>query len=291
MKENNGIYIPLITPFKCDGEVDYAGLKRATKYVLKNGADGIYAVGGSAEFMKLSIEERKKCLEVIISAADGKTVIAHVGSTSIRESLELARHAEKVGANMLSAVAPYYFNYTFEQVKDYFFQIAEATSLPLMIYNAAQGRTYTLEEQLVLMNHDKITAMKFTNFNYYHLERLIYAYPNKKFYTGADEGFISGQIVGAAGAIGTTFNCQSEKFLLAKKLIKEGKNAQALEVMHSINNIVNTLLNTNTLIVATKYLMALDGLDIDCYSRGPNGDLTEEQKEYLKKVYFGNKLI
>ena len=134
MKKETGIYVPLITPFTSEGEVDYAGLYRATKHVLKQNVDGIYAVGGTSEFCTLSTEERKKCLETIISAADGAKVIAHVGAPSLREALELARHAESVGADMLSAVAPYYFGYSFAKIKEYFTAIAHETKLELMVY-------------------------------------------------------------------------------------------------------------------------------------------------------------
>ena len=141
-----GIYVPLVTPFKQNGEVDYEVLAKATKFVLAKGVDGIYACGGTAEFCLLRTEERKRCLEVIIANADGKEVIAHVGSQSTAESVELAQHAASVGASMLSAVAPYYFGYTFAQIKEYFRKIAHAGDLHLMIYNAAQARSYSLEE-------------------------------------------------------------------------------------------------------------------------------------------------
>jgi dihydrodipicolinate synthase/N-acetylneuraminate lyase len=146
-----GIYVPLITPFKENGEVDYEVLAKATKFVLAKGADGIYACGGTSEFCLLTTEERKRCLEVIIANADGKEVIAHVGSQSTAESVELAKHAASVGANMLSAVAPYYFGYTFPQIKEYFRKIAHATELELMIYNAAQARDYSLAEMKELL--------------------------------------------------------------------------------------------------------------------------------------------
>lgn len=81
----------------------------------------------------LSTEERKRCLEVIIGNANGAEVIAHVGSPSTKESLDLAIHAERAGATMLSAVAPYYFGYTFEQVKEYFYKIAHAKNFLRMV--------------------------------------------------------------------------------------------------------------------------------------------------------------
>lgn len=279
-----GIYVPLVTPFKENGEIDYEVLAKATKFVLSKGSDGIYACGGTAEFCLLTTEERKRCLEVIIENADGKEVIAHVGSQSTAESVELAHHAASVGANMLSAVAPYYFGYTFPQIKEYFRKIAHATDLSLMIYNAAQARTYSLEEMKELLEDEKITAVKYTGQNFYFLERLINSCPDKQFYTGCDEAFLAGAAVGSHGAIGTTYNYYADKYIEARKLFKEGKNAEALEIIHKLNSITEAIISTTSLIAATKYIMSLQGLDILPLSREPFSPLTDGDKAKIKAV-------
>jgi N-acetylneuraminate lyase len=280
-----GIYVPLITPFKENGEIDYEVLAQATKFVLEKGADGIYACGGTSEFCLLTTEERKRCLEVIIANADGKEVIAHVGSQSTAESVELAKHAASVGACMLSAVAPYYFGYTFPQIKEYFRKIAHATELDLMIYNAAQARTYSLEEMKELLRDEKITAVKYTGQNFYFLERLIYTCPDKKFYTGCDEAFLAGAAVGSHGAIGTTYNYYADKYIEARGLFDQGKNAEALDIIHRLNSITEAIISTSNIIAATKYIMSLQGLDILPISREPFSPLTEEQKAHVKSVF------
>ena len=116
--KKTGIYVPLITPFLADGSVDYEGLAKATRFVLTQGVDGIYACGGSAEFSLLTTEERMRALEVILENAKGYEVICHVGSQRTDEALALAEHAAEAGASMLSAVAPYYYGYSFGQVKE-----------------------------------------------------------------------------------------------------------------------------------------------------------------------------
>lgn len=257
-----GIYVPLVTPFKQNGEVDYEVLAKATKFVLAKGVDGIYACGGTAEFCLLRTEERKRCLEVIIANADGKEVIAHVGSQSTAESVELAQHAASVGASMLSAVAPYYFGYTFAQIKEYFRKIAHAGDLHLMIYNAAQARSYSLEEMKELLEDDKISAVKYTGQNFYFLERLVHTYPDKKFYTGCDEAFLAGAAVGSDGAIGTTYNYYADKYIEARQLFSQGENGRALDIIHKLNSITECILSTQSLTAATKYIMSLQGLDI-----------------------------
>ena len=280
-----GIYVPLVTPFKQNGEVDYEVLAKATRFVLSKGADGIYACGGTAEFCLLTTEERKRCLEVIIANADGKEVIAHVGSQSTAESVELAKHAAEAGADMLSAVAPYYFGYTFEQIKEYFRKIAHAGDLYLMIYNAAQARSYSLEEMKELLQDDKISAVKYTGQNFYFLERLVHAYPDKKFYTGCDEAFLAGAAVGSDGAIGTTYNYYADKYIEARRLLKQGENGRALEIIHKLNSITECILSTQSLMAATKYIMSLQGLDILPVSREPFSPLTEQDKAKIRQTY------
>ena len=280
-----GIYVPLITPFKENFEIDYEALSRATEFVLKKGADGIYACGGSSEFNLLTTEERKRCLETIIKAANGKEVIAHVGSQSTLEAIELAKHAYEAGATMLSAVAPYYFGYTFAQVKEYFTSIAHATPLPLMIYSAAQARQYSIAELKELLRDEKITSVKYTGYDFYSLERLINAYPDKKFYTGADEAFLAGQAVGADGAIGTTFNYYADKYIEARRLFLDGKNKEALAIIHRVNDMTEAVIGVGNLLAAAKYVMSLQGLDILPISRPPFDKMDEAVCKRLASVY------
>ena len=281
----SGVYVPIITPYNEDGSINYETLAKATKFVLSKGADGIYACGGTSEFCLLTTEERKRSLEVIIEAAEGKEVIAHVGAQSTAEAVELAKHAKEAGATMLSAVAPYYFPYGFSAIKEYFRKIAHATDLYLMVYNAAQARSYTLDEMRELLRDDKISAVKYTGFNFYHLERLINEFPDKKFYTGADEAFLAGAAVGSHGAIGTTYNYYADKYIEARRLYLEGKNSEALKIINGLNALTEAVISEGNGIAATKYVMTLQGFDILPISREPFPPLSEENKARVKAVY------
>ena len=127
--------VPILTPFNKDESVNYDALKQLVRKVLDEGADGIYAAGSSAECFLLSDEERKKTLETVIKAADGAYVCAHVGDISNHNTIEFARHAEKVGANSVSSVPPFYFAYSFQSIKGYYEDLASATKLPTLVYN------------------------------------------------------------------------------------------------------------------------------------------------------------
>lgn len=97
----NKFLVPIVTPFNDDETVNYDALYRLTKKLLSDGADGIYSTGSSAECFLLSEEERKKTLETVIKAADGAYVVAHVGAVSVKNTMELARHAVKAAQTSL----------------------------------------------------------------------------------------------------------------------------------------------------------------------------------------------
>ena len=281
MKKN--IIVPLITPFNKDYSVNYDRLKDLVEYNLKNGADGFYVGGSSAECFFLTTEERKKVLETVVNNANGSYVIAHVGDIGTDKTLILAKHAEEVGANGLSSVPPFYFKYGFNEIKGYFDDLARATNLPLTIYNipALTGKGFTMSEMVQLLKNEKIDSMKYTDTNYYALGQLKKE-SGKFIYSGCDECFISALVQGADGAIGTNFNFMVNKFVNVYNNFKEGNIAQAMEGQKEINEVIRVVLD-NGLIDCVKYLTTLVVGDMgDC--RKPFLPLTEEKKRNLELI-------
>ena len=200
------LLVPVVTPFRADESVNYGELKKLVRKVLNEGADGIYVCGGSSEFVLLTHEERKEILETVISAADGAYVAAHVGAASTAEAVALARHAKKAGADCIASVPPYWYKYSFVELCGYFTALADA-GLPVMVYNipASSKVSFTQEEFCALFRDERIFGMKFTDTNYYQMER-IKAKTGVYVYSGADECYLSALAAGADGAIGTSFN-------------------------------------------------------------------------------------
>ena len=282
----NGIYVPLITPFKENEEVDYKGLAKATEFVLGKGAEGIYAVGSSAECFLLTDEERKKCLETIIGAAGGAPVIAHIGELGTKKALDLAVHAQKTGAVMIASVPPFYHPFSFAETKKYFNDLAEAVDIPAMVYTFPGAKSMSLEELHSLADNPKITAIKFTNTNYFALERLK-STSNITVFSGVDECFLSAISAGADGAIGTTFNYWADRYIKIKELYSLGKMKEALALQSACNAVTTQLVAGNSLAV-TKYVMTLQGLDILPAARRPFGELSAERKKEIERLYFEN---
>lgn len=275
--------VPIVTPFKDETTVNYKALQALVQKVLKEGADGIYAGGSSAECFSLDEAERKKVLEAVIEAAEGAFVVAHIGAIGTNNSVKLARHAQRAGADAVSSVPPFYFSYRFEEIKNYYLDLLASVDLPMMIYNipSTTKTSFTLDQFLELMNCDGVGYLKFTDDDFYLLEQ-IKSHCDKTVFSGKDEDFLSALAAGADGAIGTTFNFMLGKYLRISDLYKQGKMKEALAVQHSANEVITTVCDCG-LLEATKYILSLQGIDAG-HARKPFSYLTEEQKARLRAV-------
>ncbi len=131
-----GSFPALVTPFDHDGEIDAEAFVAHVDRVIKAGSHGVVPVGTTGESPTLSHDEHKRVVDLCVEIARRRVpVIAGAGSNNTREAVELARHAEKAGADAVLVVTPYYNKPTQKGLFAHFKAIAEATRLPIIIYN------------------------------------------------------------------------------------------------------------------------------------------------------------
>jgi 4-hydroxy-tetrahydrodipicolinate synthase len=132
-----GVLSAVVTPFTADGEeIDEAGLRAVVEHTVSGGVHGLIPCGSTGEFATLSPDERRRVVEVVADAAAGRTpVVPQVGGMTTREAAALARHAESHGAAAVMVVAPYYEALTVAEIADYYRRVADAVSIPVMVYN------------------------------------------------------------------------------------------------------------------------------------------------------------
>ena len=107
MKRLSGIVIPLVTPLTEEDTVDVESLKRLTDYCIDGGMTALYPCGTTGEMMYLTVEERKLVAETVVKQATGRIpVFVHVGAWNQADTIELAQHAEKIGADGIGVVTP-----------------------------------------------------------------------------------------------------------------------------------------------------------------------------------------
>lgn len=126
----------LVTPFTDTGAVDEAAFAAHVEWQITEGSTGLVPVGTTGESPTLSHAEHKRVVELCIEVAAKRVpVIAGAGSNNTKEAIELAQHAEKAGADALLVVTPYYNKPTQKGLIAHYSAIAEAVSLPIIIYN------------------------------------------------------------------------------------------------------------------------------------------------------------
>lgn len=131
----------LVTPFRKDGSFDEASMRRLVRRQIELGIDFLVPCGTTAESPTLDLAEHLRAVEVTIQEAAGrKPVLAGAGGNNTREVIELARECEKLGASGILSVTPYYNKPTQEGLYQHYKAIAEAVSIPVILYSV-QGRT------------------------------------------------------------------------------------------------------------------------------------------------------
>ncbi|MBF0803671.1 MULTISPECIES: 4-hydroxy-tetrahydrodipicolinate synthase [Neisseria] len=136
-----GSLVALVTPMNEDGSINYGGLRTLIDWHIENGTDGIVAVGTTGESATLPVAEHLAVVEAAVKYAGKRVpVIAGAGANNTEEAIELSRGAERLGADYTLSVVPYYNKPSQEGIYRHFKAIAEACSIPMIVYNVP-GRT------------------------------------------------------------------------------------------------------------------------------------------------------
>ena len=153
----------MITPLDREMRVDLDKMEELTERLIQLGSDGLLVTGTTGESPTLTREEKLSLLERVIKTAGGRVpVLAGTGSNNTQQSIELTREAEKLGADAIMLVTPYYNKPPQEALYAHFTAVAAATSLPVMLYNVPGRTSRNIEAETVarLAEVDNIVAIK-----------------------------------------------------------------------------------------------------------------------------------
>lgn len=141
LEQIKGCGTAIVTPFKQDQSIDEAALRHLVEFQITNGVDFLIACGTTGESVTLTDEEQARVVQITIEAAAGRVpVLGGAGGYNTRENIEKTHRYEKLGADAILSVTPYYNKPTQEGLYQHFRAIHDATALPIMLYNVP-GRT------------------------------------------------------------------------------------------------------------------------------------------------------
>ena len=286
MSDFKGIYVASVTPFDSKGNVNYDMVDKLVEKFVNDGLEGIYITGSTGEFPLLDEDERINFTDAVCKAAKGKLkVICQIGSESFRRSIRLTEAAAKSGVDAISSVAPYYFEYSFPEVKKYYKTLANVSDAPMIMYNVPgyTGVSLTVENIQELAEDPKIIGMKHTSYDFMLIERVKALLPNFIVFSGPDEMCLSALSMGIDGAIGTTYNFQGTLYKKLYDSFKAGDFNTALKCQNRANAVIHEILDRGV-IQSTKLFLKLQGYDCGV-CREPMKELTDEDTSILTKVY------
>jgi 4-hydroxy-tetrahydrodipicolinate synthase len=231
-----GVGTALITPFTRDGSLDEAAVTRLVRRQIDAGVHFVCPVGTTGESPTLTHREKLRVVELVVQASSGRVpVLAGAGGYDTREAIELARDMERVGADGLLSVTPYYNKPTQEGLYQHFRAIAESTSLPIMLYNVP-GRTGVNMEAATtvrLAAIPNIVAVKEASGNVVQMSEIIAAAPEEfMLLSGDDPLTVAVMAIGGRGVVSVASNEAPAEMVQIVELCERGDYAAARKLHH-----------------------------------------------------------
>lgn len=290
----HGIIPAMATPFHADESLNVDALGQLVEHLIEGGVHGLFPTGSQGEFYALTPGERQRIWDVVVEATRGRVpVYAGTGATTTREVITLNRLAERVGISAVSVITPYFISPTQEELYRHYTEIADATSLPIILYNNP-GRTggLNLSADLVarLASHPNIVGVKDSSGDF----SLTMAYLSRTdedfaVLLGRDTLIYAGLMHGAKGAIAASANVAPSLVVEIYEAFVAGDIARAREAQERLAPLRHAF-SLGTFPVMVKEALTMIGIPAGP-ARKPVGPMPPEQREKLHQVLEAMTLI
>ena len=226
-----GVGTALITPFAKDGSLDESAVKRLVKRQIDGGVHFLSPCGTTGEAPTLTHRDKLRVVELVVEEANGRVpVLAGAGGYDTKEVIELARDLERVGANGILSVTPYYNKPTQEGLYQHYKAIAESMPLPIVLYNVP-GRTsvnMAVDTVLRLSEIRNIVAIKEASANVVQMTEILAGVTNDFFLVSGDDPLtVPVMAIGGRGVISVASNEAPSEMAQIVELCEKGDYAAA----------------------------------------------------------------
>ncbi|GHF74591.1 4-hydroxy-tetrahydrodipicolinate synthase 2 [Streptomyces mashuensis] len=273
----------MVTPFTADGALDLDGAQRLAAHLVDAGNDGLVVNGTTGESPTTSDAEKAQLVRAVVEAVgDRAHVVAGCGTNDTAHSVELARAAEQAGATGLLVVTPYYNKPPQEGLRRHFTAVADATGLPVMLYDipGRSGVPIETETMVRLAEHPRIVANKDAKGDLAAASWAI-ARTGLAWYSGDDMLNLPLLSVGAAGFVSVVGHVVAPELRALAEAYRAGEVARAAEIHQRLLPVYTGMFRTQG-VITTKAALALQGLPAGPL-RLPLVELDEDGTEQLKR--------
>lgn len=245
MRKLGRLLTAMITPFDAEGKVDYQQAKNLAQALLNSGSDGLLLSGTTGESPALSREEKLRLFaEVKSSIANRGAIVAGTGSYNTKESQELTGEAEKIGVDACLLVVPYYNRPTQQGLFVHFSAIAQATTLPCILYNVPSRTATNLAADTVirLSQIDNIVGIKEASGDLRQIAQIIQGAQNDFLvYSGNDGDTLPILAIGGYGVISVASHLVGTQMKLMMDKFLNGETQEASDIHRHLLPLINAL--------------------------------------------------
>ncbi|MGP3971984.1 4-hydroxy-tetrahydrodipicolinate synthase [Streptomyces sp. 6N223] len=273
----------MVTPFTADGTLDLDGAQRLAAHLVDAGNDGLIVNGTTGESPTTSDEEKSRLVRAVVEAVgDRAHVVAGVGTNDTRHSVHLARAAEQAGAHGLLTVTPYYNKPPQEGLFQHFATIADATGLPVMLYDipGRSGVPINTDTMVRLAEHPRIVANKDAKGDLGRASWAI-ATTGLAWYSGDDMLNLPLLSVGAVGFVSVVGHVVTPELRSLLEAYVSGDVAKATEIHQKLLPVFTGMFRTQG-VITSKAALGFQGLPAGPL-RLPLVGLTEQEAGQLKR--------
>jgi 4-hydroxy-tetrahydrodipicolinate synthase len=288
MLKPEGIMPALVTPFAAKNRksVDEAQLRKLVTHCLDLGVHGVVPCGTTGEFVNMTVEERKRVIDVVVDEVNGKVpVVAGTGASGTQQALEMTRYAKDAGADAALIVTPYYLKPTNRGIYDHFSTIASKADFPLILYNIPQCTGLPMPWQMVedLAQLPNIVGIKDSSGQLSFILTVLEKVRDRvNVMCGHDEVVVAALAAGASGAILASANFIADIWVDIYNSVLQGDLQKARELQYSVQKIARITVASGA--VGTKEALNMIGMRVGSV-RLPlsvGGELTYEAREELR---------
>lgn len=285
--EVKGLITAMVTPFDAKGKINVEATKQLVNKLIGKKIDGLFILGTNGEFHVLTTKEKLEFAEIVINETAGRVpVYVGTGGNSTDHVIELSKEMSLLGADALSVITPYFVTPKENELKRHYWMIADAVSVPIMLYNIPKntGINISLNTVDYLADHENIIGIKDSSGDLANMKGYIEKTKGKAFnvLSGSDSLILEGLKIGATGAVAATSNVLTTIDRSIINHFNEG-NIEAAQVSQASIEEFRRVLKFGTIPSVLKKAIGLEGIDVG-QARLPVSQLSIEHKNEIKTV-------
>ncbi|MCE4050889.1 dihydrodipicolinate synthase family protein [Bacillus sp. Au-Bac7] len=292
MNKFKGIIPPVSTIFDEEGKLSEVEMGQLIDRLIEAGVDGLLFLGTGGEFSQMSREERLQTAEFAVRHVKRRVpVLIGTGSTNTREAVELSVHAQKIGADGVMVINPFYWKLTDDNLYGYFSKIAQSVDIPVLLYNFPNLTGQDLSPEFVARlvdDHPNISGIKETVDSIGHIRDMIMQvkrkHPHFSVLCGYDDHLLNTLQLGGDGTISASGNFAPQisigiyRAFLNGDLVKASILYKQLAILPQLYKLDSPFVNV------IKEAIKQCGLDISTYVLPPSAPLNEKKISQVKEI-------